>query len=406
MRKSSLIICLLMTTVILPACSQSVSFEATVSAGKYCRRHTPVFVEVGLSESFAGESAEVKSDMGVEPAQFEKLGADKARIWWIVTDLPAGAKRSYTIRLDASAGASESGTFSWRDTSTDKDRSTDLLFGGRGVLRYMHTPFDRKDIPGTGKPFHHVYDNEGKRFITKGVGGRFSHHRRIFFGYKDCKIGGKDYDTWHAHQAGHQLHKEVLDETAGPVFGGHELRINWNDPEGNAFAEEIRRLTVFRQPEGQLLIDFQSRLRSTAGAVSLGGDRQHAGVQFRASQEVADHQDKTRYLRPANFASLPVDKEINTAEHRDLPWNAIQYKLGEQAFTVAYLSDPSNPDGADFSERLYGRFGEFFPWELRNDNPLSVHYRWWITASHEVTREQIEERYQDLANPPAVVLGG
>ena len=60
--------------------------------------------------------------------------------------------------------------------------------------------------------------------------------------------------------------------------------------------------------------------------------------------------------------------------------------------------------GADFSERLYGRFGEFFPWDLRRDNPLSVRYRWWVRNGRDVTREAVEEKYADLAEPPKVSL--
>ena len=71
---------------------------------------------------------------------------------------------------------------------------------------------------------------------------------------------------------------------------------------------------------------------------------------------------------------------------------------------MAYLTDPKNPNGAKFGERLYGHIGEYFPWELRQENPLSVRYRWWISASHKVAREQAQLRYEDLAHPPVIRL--
>jgi hypothetical protein len=127
-------------------------------------------------------------------------------------------------------------------------------------------------------------------------------------------------------------------------------------------------------------------------------------VQFRASQYVAEHQKETRYLRPAAWSDLPPNQQINTKEHRDLPWNAVQFSIEDRAYTVAYLSDPENPEGADFSERLYGRFGEFFPWDLKKDHPLEVRYRWWIDTTGKATRDVVQARYEDLARPPRVTL--
>ena len=127
-------------------------------------------------------------------------------------------------------------------------------------------------------------------------------------------------------------------------------------------------------------------------------------MQFRAAQYVAEHQAETRYLRPEKWAHLPPNQQVNSKEHRDLPWNAIQYAIDDRRYTIAYLSDPQNPDGADFSERLYGRFGEFFPWDLTKERPLSVRYRWWIDATGSVERDDIERRYADLADPPKASL--
>lgn len=38
----------------------------------------------------------------------------------------------------------------------------------------------------------------------------------------------------------------------------------------------------------------------------------------------------------------------------------------------------------------------------RGVGPLSATYRWWVTASHDTEREQVELRYEDLARPPRV----
>ena len=226
---------------------------------------------------------------------------------------------------------------------------------------------------------------------TKGPGGLYPHHRGIYFGYK-CKVGGSTYDIWHCHRGEHQNHDTVVKSHAGPVFGGHTLKIRWNGIDGKTFLEETRTLLAFRQPDGQTLIEFRSTLQATVPAVELEGDPQHAGVQFRASQEVAENKNNTRYLRPEKWKDLAAGDEVN--KNVDLPWNAIQFDVGGEGYTVAYLSDPANPTGAKFSERLYGRFGEFFPWDLRRDNPLSVRYRWWVRNGRDVTREAVEKKYR------------
>ncbi|MHC4674464.1 MAG: DUF6807 family protein [Planctomycetota bacterium] len=398
------IIGLLALLFLAGGCSQSVEFHATIRAGNSRRTDTPVFVETNLPRNLAQGSACVVYDNRIEPAQIEDLGQGRARVWWIISDLPPNHSQTYTIKVGPAKEYESKVTFAWTDSSANEDKSTELLFGNCPVLRYMYTPFDNRDIERTKKPYHHVFDPDGSQLITKGAGGKFSHHRGIFFGYRKTRVDGQEYDTWHCGKGEHQLHKEVLQEITGPVMGGQVLQINWNDRKGKPIIEEIRRIIVFRQSKDHLLIDFTSTLSPVAGPVNLSGDRQHAGVQFRASQEVAENEKETRYLRPAKCAHLPTDQQINTPEHKDLPWNAMQYKLGNRAYTVAYLSDPKNPDGADFSERLYGRFGEYFPWQLTKDNPLTVHYRWWISATGTSTREQIVQRYDDVVNPPEAAI--
>ena len=386
-------------SLVLAVSARANEFRVSVSAGGHDRHFVPLSVD--LESGRENLAAIAVRGSQVEPAQLEDLGSGKVRVWWILPELAAGQSMKYTIRLVPKGPVAQ--LFSWKDTSSAHAASLDLLLGKRAVLRYMYTPFDPQDVEKTKKPFHHVFSPDGSRLITKGLGGLYPHHRGIYFGYNRCGVGGKTYDTWHAKEGEHQIHVKVLRTGTGPVFGSHVVSIHWNDRQGKPFIGETRELIAFRQPEGEHLIEFRSTLQTTGRPVSLGGDRQHAGVQFRAAQYVAENSSETRYLRPANWKHLPADKQFNGKDHKDLPWNAIQFKVEDQTCTVAYLSDPENPDGAGFSERLYGRFGEFFPWQLRKDHPLSVRYRWWIKTG-KVTREQIQERYEALARPPVVRL--
>jgi len=383
-----------------------------VEAGESDRVETPVGAMIDR-DGWSEPKAYVVSEGKKRAAQVEIVDEKHAKIWFVVDRLAAGATREYKIVVGelaaggrAAAGGKDS-TFSWKASSGDHGTSNDLVLGDRPVLRYMHTKFDKTDIENTKKPFHMVYSPDGKQFITKGVGGLFPHHRGIYFGYNKCKVDGKSYDIWHAARGEHSVHVEELERFEGPVFGGHEVRIHWNDREGKTFISEVRRLLVFRQSSGHHLIHFSSTLTPTRGPVDLDGDPQHAGVQFRSAQYVAENQKKTRYLRPGKWKDLPEDKQINwpgNKQHANMPWNAIRIHVNDGQYTVAYLSHPANSDDRRSSERLYGRFGEYFPFKLRKDNLLRVNYRRWIASSHDPKREDVEKRYQDLAAPPKATL--
>ncbi len=388
---------LFLLALLLCPVTNAMEYKVEVDAGGSHRKGALVAQKLDVSKNVHDLEAVAVCDGTTLPAQLTA----GSMVYWIVPDLPAGKTETYMIKLGKDVLPASTKVFRWKDSSKGKIKSMDLVYGDRPVLRYMYTPFDRRDIETTKKPFHHVFAPDGSRPITQGLkGDPYPHHRGIYFGYNKCTIDGETYDVWHAHKGEHQEHEKVLLKVEGPVLGGHVLKIHWNDRKGKPFVEETRTVFAYRPSKGQTMVEFTSMLKPVRGPVELNGDRQHAGAQFRAAKEVAANQKQTRYLRPAKWSSLDPAKQYNTPEHKDLPWNAIQFAIEGQGYTVAYLTSPKNPDGARFSERLYGRFGEFIPWKLRSDNPLTVKYRWWVVDTRDVKREDVQMRYEDLANPP------
>jgi hypothetical protein len=373
-------------------------FRVTVEAGASHRIATPVFIDVGLPAVDAGMAAVAQADGEQYPAQIENLGNAMARIWWIIDDLPAGTSRDYLLKIGARVDAPG---FQWLDTP---GQHTELRLDDTAQLRYVYAAYAPDNLDETRNPYHHVFSPDGTEMITKGAGGKYPHHRGIFFGYTKVIVGDSTYNIWAAQRGEHASHMELLRDEAGQVFGGHRVAISWYDRHDNAMLTETRSVRAFTQPDGNILLDWQTELKTSDALIRLTGDRQHAGAHFRARNEVAEQPEGTTFLRPQQWADLPGDEEINDAGHRDLPWNAMQFNLGSNAYTVAYLSDPGNPSGADFSERSYGRFGEFFPWDLSPANPLRAHYRFWVTAGRDTERAAVERRYRDLADPPVVKL--
>ena len=161
-------------------------------------------------------------------------------------------------------------------------------------------------------------------------------------------------------------------------------------------------MTVYNLRTGTL-IEFASRLESTVSHLKLDGDPQHAGFQFRASQEVPDKtKDLTYYLRPdgkgepGKFRNWPDDKQ-----HVNLPWNALSFVLDDQRYTCCYLDHPLNPKETRYSERDYGRFGAYFVAELMVKEKLDLNYRIWL-QNGEMTVEQVQTYSNDFVTPVGI----
>jgi hypothetical protein len=280
-----------------------------------------------------------------------------------------------------------------------------LRFSRRQVLRFVHYALDDstpKRREKTYKVFHHVWDPAGKRLLTKGPGGLYTHHRGLFYGFNRITYDGGTADIWHCTGETHQAFRRVVSRSAGPVLGRHRVEIDWNGKGGKTFAREERELTAYNVPGGTLL-EFASVLRTTGGPVRLDGDPQHAGFHFRADNEVAAKTAKrTVFVRPGGTGK--PGEEWNWPGHRrqvNLPWLAMSFVLGGKRYTVAYLDRPGNPKEARFSERTYGRFGSYFAYELRRGKPLRVNYRIWIQEGL-MKAPEVAERSAAFADPPAV----
>ena len=286
-------------------------------------------------------------------------------------------------KVVVSAGAAGSGkSFSFKD---EKGKHVDILFGEENYFRYMYERIDdsdkkRREI--TYKPYHHVYDKNGKEFITKGAGGQFTHHRGIYYGFAKCTYpseGGKTgkADTWHCSGDAHQTHEEFLVQEAGPVFARQRVKIDWHGQGKKVFATEIRELT-FINANGKKVVDFASSLSTELEYVGIDGDPQHAGFQYRASNEVNQKSKKQTYYIRQNDGKDSPGKTKNWPGNKDmtnLEWKTQSTVVGGERYTVTYLDSMNNPKPSFYSERDYGRFGSYFKTKVTKDSPLKIRYR-------------------------------
>jgi hypothetical protein len=296
------------------------------------------------------------------------------------------------LKVTVSEDAPAAKGYSWSNTEGEY---AELSYGDRPVLRYMYKPLDESSDEArelTTKVYHHLYDLTGERFVTKGPGGQYPHHRGLFLGFSKISYGdGQQVNTWGCAPGAHQAHGEFLSEEAGPVLGRHAVAVGWHGSEPEPFIVEQRQLTVYNVPGGQL-VQFASRLASRVGKVRLDGDPQHAGFQFRASQEVAaGDQSLTYYLRP-DGCGMPGetrnwDHKTRRSDCVNLPWNAMSFVVGGKRYTAAYLDHPDNPKEARYSERAFGRFGSYFEYELDEQRELEMKYRLWLQEGEMTVKE-------------------
>jgi len=269
----------------------------------------------------------------------------------------------------------------------------DLVVDGKPLIRHMYA-FDDSDKQShfrTYKPYTHVMDPSGEAPITKGVDGKFPHHRGIYIGWNRLGAGGKRYDLWHMKNTA-QVQREIVKRDVADDRATLAVRIDWLDSDDKPLLHETRTLTVHPADDAHLLLDFTSELTAAEGRdIDLNGDPEHGGFQYRAHNDVAKN-NSARYTFH--------EKDIAPKKDRDLPWVAMTYKLDDAVYTVQHMNHPDNPDDTVYSAyRNYGRFGAFFKQQIPAGQTLTLRYRIRITRGSAPAREQLAKHYQQFVSP-------
>lgn len=278
--------------------------------------------------------------------------------------------------------------FVWTDTP---GKFLELSRDDKPVARFVYEPLDESSPARreeTFKPFCHLYFHQWNHYgnlLTKGPGGKFTHHRGVFYGfnnisYKDSSGARHEkIDTWHCRKA-YQIHRRFTAREAGAERASFTSEIDWVGDDGAPFATEARTMGFsFDGPD--LFVDFVSVLTPRVERLRLDGDPQHAGFHFRAHNDVNDRTAKATYFIRAETGigkpgiALNWSEKNDTEQTRDQSWKAMCFTLRDTQVTVIYLDHPDNPKPARSSERTYGRFGTYFATECAPDAPLSVRYR-------------------------------
>jgi len=333
---------------------------------------------------------------------------------------PASSAKPVQCSMTSAKTCSGAGSYAWKDTA---GKYMDLEIGGKKALRYMyeHDLSSEDERMRTYKPFYHVFDMEGENLITKGDGGRYTHHRGIFLGWKTVTFDGKQYDFWHMKNVEpkgkkkkknkkkvtgpvkgvDQVHVKVLDKSV--CAGGASLtsQINWITADDTVVISEQRKVTVAKRKCGAVAIDVNTKLTAVNGDVALGGDPEHAGFQFRAHNDVneAAEPDKATYLYHKAGIAKKGKKgkkgvEFANKDLENLPWVAMNYGLNGKKYTVQHMNATSVPKPYTYSSgRYYGRFGSFPKAKIKSGDTLEMSWRIIVQETEMLTREKFQKRY-------------
>jgi hypothetical protein len=401
------------------AAAADTTIELTVAAGDHDRANEPVCVAVFPKAEFADSKQVRLSDPDGKLVAVGQLtppgllsamktvseGQQYRDLHFVLPSLKKG--QTLTLKAHLSTDAKEEGDrFTWKEAPGEY---SELSFGTRPVLRYVYRALDdstKEKRDQTFKVFHHLHDPTGKRLVTNGPGGLYPHHRGLFFGFNKVTYGdGKQVDIWHCTGDTYQGHERFLESVGGPVLGRHRVEIAWHGKGKEVFAREERELTAYNVPGGQL-VEFASRVKTTGGPVKLDGDPQHAGFHFRADNEVADKEvsKRTVFVRPDGPGKPGEERNWDPKTQKgpvNLPWNAMSFDLGGKRYTAAYLDHPSNPKEARESERVYGRIGSYFEYEVTEKGPLTVRYRIWLQEG-QMTVDEVDAKSTAFVSPVEV----
>ncbi len=268
---------------------------------------------------------------------------------------------------------------------------------GKPLLRYVYVRDDSSKDRNfdTAKVFAHVMAPDGQSTLTSGPGGKsFPHHRGIFIGWNRILHDGKTHDLWHVRdtvqkhvsmQSGAESAKSSGDSSDSAFI---TARIDWVGKDGETLIEETRTHRMISSKDAYALIDVTSELTAVAGDLELNGDPEHAGVQFRPAQEVAENKS-AKYTFHADG--------VDPTKQLDLPWVACTFKVDGAEWTVQHINHPSNPTGARWSAyRDYGRFGPFPVIKIGKGETQKLQFRFRVTTGPAPAKEELAKAATDF----------
>lgn len=342
----------------------------------------PLYSQLRLS----GEAA-------IRPSQviWSKADPGKIVVMWMEASLLPQKSHQYGLTITQAPDPGAMAGFKL----TKVDSGVDIAHGATMVYRYQDI-HDPANSGATRRPFNHVYGTDGK-YITKGNEGEHPHQRGIFMGWD---INGHGY--WTDGGGTLQIHKGYDSSVSvmGPVFSRVASNISWQHNQVEELVE-TRTVEAWWIKPGVTLLDLRFTLTEPQGkSFFLDGEGAHAGMQYRASDEVNLNKDDS-LLNAHHFSQDgPIKSGYNyTGKGR---WICQLYPVRGIRYLAMVMDHLDNPKPTEFPTRDYGRFGIFFNHTQPAGKPLPLYYRFLIADRSVQDTSGIGAAYNAFQYPPIV----
>lgn len=283
-----------------------------------------------------------------------------------------------------------------------KDWSIETVANPTGPGQWLLIKADQKPAAawtygaGQFKPYLHVFGSQGEQLTNSGLdsagkpNGTFGHHRGIFIGWNRIQSELGRRDLW--HMKGTQM--TISRFTQLVTTGQHavtEADIIWraglsDNLDEDLLISETRKITVSHPLANTTQIDFESKL-TAARDLELGGDLQHAGIHFRAEDEVAKRRTETAYVWSPDVAAERRGMTIDNWQ-----WATLIFPIGDRWYQSTEMTAPAN-EFSELSWRDYGRFGFFEKKSMKEGETLALQFRFQIK---EITDFDLPGQMDDL----------
>ena len=409
------ILCLLVPEA-SEAQSQAVALFS-VHAGPYERADVPVTASLkGVPLRLPAGGLQLYEITGGQdrPVASQLAPGDPGQLTWILAgETPPGAVRTYELRAVA-AQPSLSSAFQQVQVQDD-GAGLQVRIGDRPVLAYRYAlqgvPEGVDEIYDRGGFIHPLWSPEGE-VLSRIQPPDHYHHYGIWNPWTHTEFEGEEVDFWNLSKGqGTVRAKQVIERTAGPVFGGFKAlhdHVAFTSGEKVALNEQWAVRVWNADPARDVwLVDFVSTMSpATAEPLTIKAYR-YQGFSLRATERWND--ETATLLTSAGF-----DKsDANGTRARWLDVNGISDATAGTS-GILFMTHPANfnfpeqlriwPTGMNAGkENVYINFNpaQEQDWVLEPGRTYALQYR-MLLYDGTLGQEQAERYWRDFANPPHV----
>ncbi len=370
-----------------------------VKAGPHERHYTPMKIELPVS-IMRGRLTDATSDSEI-PCQVHD-----GRLHFLLEKLDANCEMRLIFEPEVESSMSGSGINLRHDEERD---ILEVTIGGQEFTTYHFSPkFPRPFFFPLFGPYGKQITRNYPMVELEGETQDHPHHRSAWVAYGDVN----STDNWiEDGNHGWQTHRKFSYVFPGPVFGGFQQILDWEDHHHCRVMGETRTVLFYDMPNGVRVMDWTLTLNALAQDVRLA-DTKEGGF---CSVRVATSMDGDKGGRIENSLGGIGESECwgkpahwcdysGTVEGKQVGVAIFDHPMNLRHPTCWHVRDyglmTANPFGYSHYQSSLLRDGTY---TIAAGSSLTFRYRIYV-HEHDARRAGIRSRYHDYVHPPVVEI--